>query len=97
MTRPRNSLKQNQRPCASFAGSARLSDLAELTLLACTIRHNAAEMQRALDRMARIADMLEANRARLKAQNAIRTQRRLSEKPPLTPPTNKPGTAHSVP
>jgi hypothetical protein len=52
------------------AGSALLSDLAELTLLACTIRHNAREMRNALDCMDRIADMLEANRARLKAQNA---------------------------
>jgi hypothetical protein len=52
------------------AGSALLSDLAELTLLACTIRHNARDMRNALDRMDRIADRLEANRARLLAQNA---------------------------
>lgn len=57
------------RPLAEPAGSALLPDLAELTLLACTIRHNASEMRNALDRMDRIADMLEANRARLKAQN----------------------------
>ena len=51
-------------------GSALLSDLAELTLLACAIRHNAREMRSALDRMDRIADLLEANRARLKVQNS---------------------------
>jgi hypothetical protein len=50
-------------------GSALASDIAELTLLACTIRHNAFELQLTAERMMRIADMLEANRARLKAQN----------------------------
>lgn len=44
------------------AGLALASDLAELTLLACAIRLNAS-------RMLRVADMLEANLARLKARN----------------------------
>lgn len=44
------------------------SDLGELTLLACSIRHNAREMRNALACMDRIADTLEANRARLKVQ-----------------------------
>jgi hypothetical protein len=65
MTAKNKLRKQNKPP----PRSALHSDLAELTLLACTIRHNAREMRNALDRMDRIADMLEANRARLKAQN----------------------------
>jgi hypothetical protein len=66
MTAKKKLRKQNKPPTRS----ALHSDLAELTLLACTIRHNAREMRNALDCMDRIADRLEANRARLKAQNA---------------------------
>ena len=73
MTAKKKHRKQNKPPTRSAldrpAGSALHSDLAELTLLACTLRHNAREMRNSLDRMDRIADMLEANRARLKAQN----------------------------
>jgi hypothetical protein len=65
MTAKKKHRKQNKPPTRS----ALRSDLAELALLACTIRHNSREMRNALDRMDRIADMLEANRERLKAQN----------------------------
>jgi hypothetical protein len=65
MTAKKKLRKQNKPP----PRSALHSDLAELTLLACTIRHNAREMRNALDCMDRIADRLEANRERLKAQN----------------------------
>jgi hypothetical protein len=58
----KNKLRKHPKPPTR---SALHSDLAELTLLACTIRHNTREMRNALDRMDRIADMLEANRARL--------------------------------
>ena len=66
MTAKKKHRKQNKPPTRS----ALLSDLAELALLACTIRHNAREMQGMVERYCRIADMLEANRERLKAQNA---------------------------
>ena len=65
MTAKKKHRKQNKPPTRS----ALLSDLAELTLLACTIRHNAREMQGMVERYCRIADLLEANRARQGAEH----------------------------
>jgi len=53
------------------SAAIKASDLAELTLLACAVRRNAREMQGMVERYYRIADMLDANRARLKLQTDL--------------------------